>query len=163
MDYVTCQLALGGDQNNTIPKGPISVIEMELLRAIHGPESVQEITLVDCPYRKGAEPNERAIVAYLKGAGDTDQPPPYQARDDNGVRIVDKLYPGAHPSVPRTLDELNLPTAFLSELERDRRKREAPAASPQGKRKAAKLVAPVVPTDDDELAEDPEGDTELVG
>lgn len=96
MDIINCQVALGGDKGNTVPRYRITVAEAAVLRAIHGDDGLQEVEVVG-----QADINPRNEMSRLKAI--------YRARNEEGEFVVEKVYPGANPPVHALLEDLQLP------------------------------------------------------
>lgn len=140
MQTANIMLAIGGDRGNTVPKYAISVAEIALLRAIHGEDAVFDVEPLEAPAMdEGMAVSNRAELNRLRRV--------YDAKDADGNRIVDQVYPGAAARVFETLDEIDLPEDYFKPTERTAPiKAAAPAAKPRAKAKAAE--APAAEADD---------------
>ena len=156
MQIVNCVVALAGDPRNTVPKYAIPVSELALLRLIHGEEAVTEIEVLREERRPHGPELERLREIYA-------------ARDENGVFMVNRLYPGAAPRLYEHLDDLGLPDNLFSHAQRNRMAAEAPDPLPEPEEAAEAAPAPrrggrprkaapaPAPADDlDEIDADPE-------
>ena len=111
MELVNAQVALGGNQANTVPKYNITVIEVFLLMTIHGEDSVFDIV----PLKTKLELTPAEVVSQLRDK--------YQGRDEEGVFVTDRLFPGRAIHAPQTLKELNLDdTLFRPESRKSKSK-----------------------------------------
>ena len=140
MQTANIMLAIGGDRGNTVPKYAISVAEIALLRAIHGEDAVFDVEPLETPAMdEGVVASNRAELNRLRRV--------YDAKDADGNRVVDQVYPGAAARVFETLDEIDLPDDYFKPTERTAPiKAAAPAAKSRAKAKAAE--APAVEADD---------------
>ncbi len=143
MQTANIMLAIGGDRGNTVPKYAITVAEIALLRAIHGDDAVFDVEpLKDPAMDEGVRVSNRAELNRLRRV--------YDAKDADGNRIVDQIYPGAAARVFETLDEIELPEDYFKPTERT-----APlkveATKPRAKAKAA---APEAAPEPEQEAED---------
>lgn len=158
MEIVQCNVALGGDLNNTVPKAEVTIAELALLRVIHGEDAVRDVEVTGETAVSSAEE-----LARLRET--------YPARDHEGRFFVNVLYPGAAPRLYQKLAELALPESLLSreQFERLRAAVQAPAKANRpvsGKGRGKKPVfdeAPPVQVDEDdeepaEVDADPEPD-----
>lgn len=153
MQIVNCVVALAGDQRNTIPKYGVPVSELALLRLIHGEEAVTEIEVIGEERRAHGPELERLREIYA-------------ARDENGVFMVNRLYPGAAPRLYEHLDDLGLHDNLLSHNQRNKMaadqpepEEEAVEAAPAPRRggRPRKAAPTPPPVDDlDEIDADPE-------
>jgi hypothetical protein len=83
MHLCTCYIALGGDTRNVVVKGEhnaASFPEINVLKAIHGPESVFNVKVVDTVETDPVREKNRLVAIY-------------------GGEIVEKLYPGFAPAI----------------------------------------------------------------
>lgn len=118
MQTANVLLALGGDQNNTVPKYAVTASEVAVLRRIHGDDSVRDIEVVGEVKRTHRQEIGRLTEAY--------------GRRDGERRIapeVNELFPGAAARVFETFDELEIPEEFYAADRRQDTKprKEAPA------------------------------------
>lgn len=140
MELANCLVALGGDRDNTVPKYDVTPAEVAVLCAIHGADAVFDIE----PLEKEITVNPREEVARLAGL--------YTAKDDEGVLVVAKVYPGVTPVLHQTFADLGLPDEFYKATERQKpkaapRRAKAPAPKPEP-------IAQSVTNDADSLFDD---------
>ena len=141
MQTANIMLAIGGDRGNTVPKYAISVAEIMLLRAVHGEDAVFDVEPLDTPAMdEGMAVSNRAELNRLRRI--------YDAKDADGNRVVDQVYPGAAARVFETLDEIDLPEDYFKATERTAPIKVAPAAKPRAKAKAVAEPAPDQEPDD---------------
>lgn len=130
MQTANIMLAIGGDRGNTVPKYAISVAEIVLLRAIHGEDAVFDVEPLEAPATDdGVAVSNRGELNRLRRT--------YDAKDADGNRIVDQVYPGAAARVFETLDEIDLPEEYYKAIERTAPIKVASAPKPRAKAKAA--------------------------
>lgn len=135
MQTANIMLAIGGDRGNTVPKYAISVAEIVLLRAIHGEDAVFDVEPLEAPAMdEGMAISNRAELNRLRRI--------YDAKDADGNRVVDQVYPGAAARVFETLEEIDLPEDYFKPTERTAPIKAAVAAKPRAKAKAAPEPAP---------------------
>lgn len=145
MQTANIMLAIGGDRGNTVPKYAISVAEIMLLRAIHGEDAVFDVEPLDTPAMdEGMAVSNRAELNRLRRI--------YDAKDADGNRVVDQVYPGAAARVFETLDEIDLPEDYFKATERTAPIKVAPAAKPRAKAKA--VAEPASDQEPDDLGDD---------
>lgn len=141
MQTANIMLAIGGDRGNTVPKYAISVAEIVLLRAIHGEDAVFDVEPLEAPAMdEGMAISNRAELNRLRRV--------YDAKDADGNRIVDQVYPGAAARVFETLEEIDLPEDYFKPTERTAPIKAVAAAKPRAKAKAAPEPAPDQKPDD---------------
>jgi hypothetical protein len=95
MQHCSCIVFLDGDRNSSVHKTDVTVAEIALLRAIHGPDAVEGIKPTFVGKEKPAQELERLRFAY-RNSNVTKE----------GAPLVDSVYPGRAPNVPRTLAEI---------------------------------------------------------
>lgn len=105
MQLVHCTVAHAGDPRHTVRKMYASVPEVILLQAVHGADAVTEV--IYATEREGVDELE-----YL--------------RKNYGMKqeifdLIDKLFPGANPSLPATMGSIKVQDAFLAEPSEDDR------------------------------------------
>lgn len=105
MELADVLVALGGDKGNTVPKR-VTAAEILVLRQIHGDDAVFDIRPAD-----HSEIRPREELARLRGEYGG-------AKDQNGDALIERVYPGANPPVPTTLDDLELPEEFYAATKR---------------------------------------------
>lgn len=148
MQTANIMLAIGGDRGNTVPKYAISVAEIALLRAIHGEDAVFDVEPLETPAMdEGVVVSNRAELNRLRRV--------YDAKDADGNRVVDQVYPGAAARVFETLDEIDMPDEYFKPTERTAPiKAAAPAAKSRAKSKAADTPADTPAADAGDLGDD---------
>lgn len=133
MQTADIELALGGDRGNTIWKSGVTVAEIVVLQAIHGQDSVMNITPRGSIDRGVRE--EKARLAEL-----------YRANDSERRLIVENVYPGAAPVMHKTFEDLDLPPELFAAETR------VSTDAPAPKRKSKKAEpAPPEPAADGEI------------
>ena len=105
MQLVNCVVALGGDQGMTVPKFGITVAEVAVLRAIHGPDAIIDVELAGETDISNRDERKRLLTNYL-------------ARDEDGKSIAENLFPGVGAKVPEFLEDLDLPEEVMKPVER---------------------------------------------
>lgn len=83
MQLVHCNLLLNQDRNFSIPKTDVSVAEVVLLRLIHGPDSVIDIT----PSRMTTTSLPEARAALLAAYGDANK---------DRAKLIDAMFANIH-------------------------------------------------------------------
>jgi len=94
MHFVTAMVRLGGDLLNVVPRGefnPVSWPEIEVLRHIHGGDSIVDV---------------KAFVKVTQSAKDEKE----RLRRIYGAATVEEVFPGRNPQM-----ELDMPGAKLPE------------------------------------------------
>lgn len=129
MQIVSCAVALAGDLNNVRVYDAIdgiTVPEVIVMREVHGFDAVTDIKVVGNVKRSGPEEVKRLSDKY-----------DWNRNGENAQPIIPKLFPGARPNLPTTIDEI------LGEVASDESSTassdettEADAAPPTAKRKA---------------------------
>lgn len=125
MDYVNCQVAIGGDQGNTVPKFFVPVSEIPVLMAIHGPDSLTEFEQIDAPEDQDDLSNTEELERLHSIYG--------SVKDGSGDSVLRKVYPGVGAKVATSIDALDLPEGAFKVLERAK-----PKAAVKKSNKAAK-------------------------
>lgn len=95
MQHCSCIVFLDGDRNSSVHKPDVTVAEIALLRAIHGPDAVEGIKPTYMGKEKPMQELARLRFAYMNSNVTKE-----------GAPLVDAVYPGRAPLIPRTLDEL---------------------------------------------------------
>ena len=95
MDTAQVFVALAGDKGNSVPK-TVTPAEITVLQRLHGEDAVHDILPGDPVQRSKAQELVRLHSLY-------------QARDEDGKRHTQTMYPSA-TLLPMTLDELGLPS-----------------------------------------------------
>jgi len=94
MHFCICQVRLGGDLRNVVPRGefnPVSWPEIEVLRFLHGNDSVIDIKAIAKVTQSAKTEKERLIRIY-------------------GAATIEEVFPGRNPQM-----ELEMPSAKLPE------------------------------------------------
>lgn len=103
MQTANILLSLSGDHGNTVPKYGVPASEIAVLRAIHGPEAIQEIEpTADVEMRSHRGEIDRLLAIYGK-----------EGPNGKDISAVSDLYPGAAARVFEDLAELELPEEFF--------------------------------------------------
>lgn len=130
MQTANIMLAIGGDRGNTVPKYAVSVAEIMLLRAIHGDDAVFDVEPLEAlAMDEGLPVTNRGELNRLRRV--------YDAKDADGNRVVDQLYPGAAARVFETLDEIGLPEECFKPVARTAPIKAAPVVKSRAKAKPA--------------------------
>lgn len=117
MQLANALVALGGDRRNTVPKTGITPAEAAVLDAIHGPDSVHEIEVLE----EGADVSVPELMEDLVSR--------YQGKDEDGRPIVLQVFPGRRPDLPETFGDLGYdPSRYVA----------TGRATPEKKKAAAK-------------------------
>lgn len=95
MQHCSCIVYLDGDRNSSVHKPDVTVAEIALLRAIHGSDAVGGVKPTYVGKEKPAAELERLRFAY-QNSNVTKE----------GAPLVDSVYPGRNPSLPKTLADL---------------------------------------------------------
>jgi hypothetical protein len=114
MQHCSCIVYLDGDRNSSVHKADVTVAEIALLRAIHGPSSVTGIVATYMGKEKPAQDLARLRLEYANSNVTKE-----------GGSLIEAVYPGRNPNIPRTLAELG-----AAEAEDDDEEWEAPAGYP---------------------------------
>jgi len=114
MQHCSCILFLDGDRNSSVHKPDVTVAEIVLLRAIHGPESVEGIKPTFIGREKPLQELERLRYVYTNSN-----------ITKEGAPLIDAVYPGRSPNIPRTMAELG-----ATEPEPDEEEWDAPGYPP---------------------------------
>ena len=111
MDYVNLQVAIGGDNNNTVPKFFVPVSEIPVLMAIHGSDALTDFEVVDAPEDREdlSDAEEIARLGSIYGRV-TDA--------ENGQSVIRQVYPGAGAKVIRSIEQLDIPEGAMKATER---------------------------------------------
>lgn len=90
MDYLTCEVRLGGNVQNTVMRRDVTPAEIEVLRAKHGADAIVniEVTHSDDNNDSPVSLREKLIARYGK--------------------VVYELFPGARPNIPVTAEEVGV-------------------------------------------------------
>ena len=95
MQHASCTVALNGDITYTVHKPDVTVAEIAVLRAIHGPDAVRDIQPTYMDKRPHAEERERLTLEYGN------------AKDHDDVTIVSKVFP-SFSQLPVTFRDIGL-------------------------------------------------------
>lgn len=95
MQHCSCVVFLDGDRNSSVHKADVTVAEIALLRAIHGPDSVEGIKPTYMGKEKPAHELARLRLQYTNSNVTKE-----------GASLVDAVYPGRNPSVPTKLADI---------------------------------------------------------
>jgi hypothetical protein len=106
MQLANCQVALGGDTGNTVPKFGVTAAEIAVLRAIHGGDAVLDVEPLEADSGR-SNPEERARLVGLYGA----------AKDSENRSIVGSVYPNG-VKVDEDFGSLGLPEQSFKPLVR---------------------------------------------
>lgn len=100
MQRANCFVRLSGDLGTNIPKYGITPPEAAVLRRLHGPDAVNQLTLVS---GNDKTPHAEVMEELLKQ---------YTARNkDSNVPVVLELFPGINPRLPTTFAEVGFQVA----------------------------------------------------
>lgn len=103
MQIANVLVALGGDRGNSVPRYGVTAAEIALLRAIHGDDAVFDVEPVgDAPIHPASERERLRAV--------------YPAKDEDGNRIFERIYPGSAARVHESLDELGLDQSYFKPI-----------------------------------------------
>jgi hypothetical protein len=91
-------VALNGDITFTVFKQDVTVPEIALLRALHGPDSIRDIKPLYMDKRSHAEERSRLLLEYGN------------AKDHKDESIFEKLFPGLSP-LPVHLKDIGIEIA----------------------------------------------------
>jgi hypothetical protein len=98
MQTVSCAVALAGDLNNIRvfdESDGITVAEVLVLRELHGFDAVTDVKVVGTLRRSAPEELARLKTKY-----------DWNRQGIGQVQVVPKIFPGARPSLPTTLAEI---------------------------------------------------------
>ena len=95
MQHCSCVIFLDGDRNSSVHKADVTVAEIALLRAIHGPDAVDGIKPTFMGKEKPAQDLARLRLEYANSNVTKE-----------GAPLVDAVYPGRNPSVPTKLADI---------------------------------------------------------
>lgn len=132
MQTANVMVAVGGGRDNTVPKYGVTAAEIAVLRALHGSDSVFDVEPADDVERTNREELGRLRAEY---GG---------AKDGDGERVVDRLYPGAAARVFEDIDELGLDESLFKAEKRVSTK------STQKKTSSKKASAKTAAADEDD-------------
>jgi hypothetical protein len=95
MQHCSCIVFLDGDRNSSVHKTDVTVAEIVLLRAIHGPDAVDGIKPTFVGREKPAQDLARLRVEYANSNVTKE-----------GGSLIEAVYPGRNPSVPTKLADI---------------------------------------------------------
>lgn len=157
MQTANILVALGGDQNNTVPKSHVTAAEIAVLQAIHGADAIIDVEPVGDVEVSARDERERLEGVYGR------------AKDQNGNTIIGLVYPGAAARLFQNLDELNLvPEQYKARTRVTPRDVPVPdpvEEKPKRGRKAKAKAAPVEPEpapEEDDVEDDVDGESDDV-
>lgn len=93
MHFVTCMIALGGDIRNVLPRtefSPVSWPELDIIRSIHGDDSVTDIKPFVKVEQTAKQEKERLMHIY-------------------GAAVVENTFPGKNPQMELEMAGAKLP------------------------------------------------------
>jgi hypothetical protein len=152
MQTANVLLALAGDRGNSVPKYSVTAAEIAVLMAIHGVDSVYDITPLDTE----VETTSRAEKARLFEM--------YPARNEDGAFVVEAVYPGNAPVVHQDLADLGLPEELFATSARVTAKpKTAKPAKRAAKPRPATETAKADNSADDLFDDEDSGDEEDAG
>ena len=121
MQLCDVDVCLAGDRNHVVPKRKVSVAEIEVLRAVHGDDAIQNIKPRGQERRSTAEELDRLRRLYRGNVAT-------EAGLSRG--IVDQVFRGPRPSLPTALKDIGLD--YKGEDKPSRSKKKAEAAEESG-------------------------------
>lgn len=98
MQYASCHVKLAGDIGNVAVKAPVTPAEIVMLQAIHGPDAVSNVVLLNGGGNDKASHAEE--FARLKTL--------YTAQNDDGKSLLESVFPGHSPRLPTTFSEIGI-------------------------------------------------------
>lgn len=98
MQHARCLVRINGDIGNIAAKAPVTPAEVVMLRAIHGPDAVSAVALINGGVNDKTSHAEE--LARLKAT--------YTAQNEDGKPIIDSVFPGHSPTLPTTFDEIGI-------------------------------------------------------
>lgn len=144
MQYARCFVQLSGDLGTQIAKAPVTPAEIVLLRAIHGPDAISRVELLGGVNDKKPHAEEMARLREH-----------YTAMTEDGVPVIDKVFPGHAPQLPTTFIEIGIVTGVgddavpLTAKEKKAVEKAAKAAAKAAAEAAAADQSGANDTDDD--------------
>ena len=105
MELANVLLALGGDRNNTVPKYRVTPAEIAVLAAIHGNDSVFDITPLDETLETSFKAERERLLQF------------YPAKNEDNKLIVMEVYPGVAPILHTTIESLGLDESLFKPTE----------------------------------------------
>lgn len=88
MLYVNCNVRIGGDNNNIVPKKDLSVAEVALLKVIHGDDGVVDIVSTGRTDTISAVRERERLKAIYN------------------PKLVMNVFPGVMPTLPTRLEDI---------------------------------------------------------
>lgn len=113
MQECDIMLRLAGSVLHVVPKQKVTPAEILVLRAIHGPDAVQDVTPTKLNRRDRRAEYDRLVAEYAGGSAMA----PDAAAAGGGPNIVAQLFPGANPNIPVTLEDIGLGDALKGKSE----------------------------------------------
>jgi hypothetical protein len=95
MQHCSCIVFLDGDRNSSVHKTDVTVAEIALLRAIHGPDAVDGIKPTFVGKEKPAQDLARLRMEYANSNVTKE-----------GGSLIEAVYPGRNPSIPTKLADI---------------------------------------------------------
>lgn len=106
MQHCSCIVYLDGDRNSSVHKPDVTVAEIALLRAIHGPDSIGGIKPTYVGKEKQAAELARLRVEYANSNVTKE-----------GGSLIEAVYPGRNPSLPTKLTDIDTEDSAFDEGE----------------------------------------------
>ncbi|HEY1139938.1 MAG TPA: hypothetical protein VGE88_06995 [Lysobacter sp.] len=98
MQHASCLVRINGDIGNIAAKAPVTPAEVVLLRAIHGPDAVSNIKLLNSGINdKTSHADEMARLRTH-----------YTAVNEDGKAIIDLTFPGHAPQLPTSFRDIGI-------------------------------------------------------
>lgn len=95
MEICKCEIRLGGDLRNSVPRRNITPAEVMVLQEVHGAaDAVVKIVITGDVERTALEEKARLNYLYRKPMG------------KDGVNAVNKIFPGSSPNLPEKFSQL---------------------------------------------------------
>lgn len=101
MQFARCFVQIGGDLGTRIAKAPVSPAEVVVLRAIHGNDSINGLELIN-----GGLNDKTPHAEEMRRLRDS-----YTATTEDGIPVIDKIFPGHSPQLPTTFREIGVDLA----------------------------------------------------
>jgi hypothetical protein len=98
MQHLNCDVALSGDRNHVVRKSDITVAEVEILRALHGQDSVRNIQPTRTTTSDGGALLDRLRRKYRRRMP--------ALPGEKSRCIVDTVFPGPRPKLPVSLADI---------------------------------------------------------
>lgn len=100
MQFANCDVSLGGDRNHVVHKVGVSPAEIEILRAIHGPDSVANITLTKTLKQMSSADLLDSLRQKYRGNVATPDGAPKS--------VVEQLFSGPRAKLPEYLKDIGV-------------------------------------------------------